>query len=226
MGAILGGVAAAATVAGTVANIAGGSPDSSGVAQAAPVDPGPYFTELLTPYTGPARTAVNPLQGQPMANWYTYGQRPEQTFFKNNSAGQFMPPASATAPVASGASGTTALSSSPSTGHAKGGAIQARGPLSAVAPAGRPGGHFIQGPGDGQSDSIPSRLSDGEWVADANFVSALGNGSNAAGSKVLYKMRDAVMRDKGMKDAVPPKLKKGALSYASAAGAKISRGAK
>lgn len=247
MGAILGGVAAATTIAGTVSSLASGSPDSGTVAQAAPVDPGPYFSQLLTPYTGPARTAINPLQGQPMANWYTYGQRPEQTFFNNNSAGQFMPPATATPPGATGTSATGAPSgmgalggpsalavgktpgvpmigkySAPTTGYARGGATGQHGPLS----AGRPEGHFVQGPGNGQSDSVKANLSDGEWVADANFVSALGDGSNAAGAKVLYNMREAVMRDKGMKHIVPPKLKKGALSYAKAAGAKISGGAK
>ncbi len=52
---------------------------------------------------------------------------------------------------------------------------------------------YIQGPGDGMSDSVPAvidgqepaALSSGEYVVNAQAVSALGNGSNEAGAKVL-----------------------------------------
>jgi hypothetical protein len=72
---------------------------------------------------------------------------------------------------------------------------KASGGLTALA-----GGRFLQGPGDGTSDSIPAviankqpaRLADGEFVVDARTVSELGNGSSKAGAQKLYKMMDRV----------------------------------
>lgn len=74
-------------------------------------------------------------------------------------------------------------------------------------------GHLVQGPGGGQDDLVPAHLSPGEWVADSNFVSALGDGNNEEGARRLYAMRRQVMRDKGMKHDVPPKLEKSPLQY-------------
>ena len=59
---------------------------------------------------------------------------------------------------------------------------------------------YLDGPGDGMSDSIkatidgkqPARLADGEFVIPADVVSGLGNGSSKAGAKVLYAMMDRV----------------------------------
>jgi hypothetical protein len=61
-------------------------------------------------------------------------------------------------------------------------------------------GGYLNGAGDGMSDSIPAtiegkqpaRLADGEFVVPADVVSHLGNGSSKAGSKRLYKMLDKV----------------------------------
>ena len=61
-------------------------------------------------------------------------------------------------------------------------------------------GGYLNGDGDGMSDSIPAtiegkqpaRLADGEFVVPADVVSHLGNGSSKAGSKRLYKMLDKV----------------------------------
>jgi hypothetical protein len=61
-------------------------------------------------------------------------------------------------------------------------------------------GGYLDGPGDGMSDSIPAtiegkqpaRLADGEFVIPADVVSHLGNGSTKAGSKRLYAMLDKV----------------------------------
>lgn len=63
-------------------------------------------------------------------------------------------------------------------------------------------GGYLDGPGDGMSDSIPAtiadkqpaRLADGEFVVPADVVSHLGNGSTKAGAKHLYKMMDKVRR--------------------------------
>jgi len=78
------------------------------------------------------------------------------------------------------------------TGYAMGG-------LTALKQGGQPGG-YLDGPGDGMSDSIPAtiegkqpaRLADGEFVVPADVVSHLGNGSTKAGSKRLYAMLDKV----------------------------------
>jgi hypothetical protein len=43
----------------------------------------------------------------------------------------------------------------------------------------------VEGKGDGTSDDITAMLADGEYVFSADVVSALGNGSNKAGAKVL-----------------------------------------
>ena len=66
------------------------------------------------------------------------------------------------------------------------------------------GGHqgYLDGAGDGMSDSIPAtiegkqpaRLADGEFVIPADVVSHLGNGSSKAGSKKLYAMLDRVRK--------------------------------
>lgn len=59
---------------------------------------------------------------------------------------------------------------------AKGGEIDARR-----------GGH-LSGPGTGTSDSIPARLSDGEFVMTAKAVRGAGDGSRMKGAKRMYDM--------------------------------------
>ena len=49
-------------------------------------------------------------------------------------------------------------------------------------------GHFLQGPGDGRSDSIDARVADGEYIVPADVVSAIGNGSSAAGARAIDSM--------------------------------------
>jgi len=58
---------------------------------------------------------------------------------------------------------------------------------------------YAQGPGDGTSDNINAKLSDGEYVVDAPTVSLLGNGSNDAGAQKLDQMRANVRRHAGRK---------------------------
>jgi hypothetical protein len=75
----------------------------------------------------------------------------------------------------------------------------AMGGLTALKQGG-PSGGYLNGAGDGMSDSIPAtiegkqpaRLADGEFVVPADVVSHLGNGSSKAGSKRLYAMLDKV----------------------------------
>jgi len=61
---------------------------------------------------------------------------------------------------------------------------------------------FIEGAGDGLSDSIPAniegqqeaRLSDGEFVVPADVVSGIGNGSSDAGSAKLFDMMSKIRK--------------------------------
>jgi len=63
-------------------------------------------------------------------------------------------------------------------------------------------GRFIEGAGDGLSDSIPAsiegeqeaRLSDGEFVVPADVVSGIGNGSSDAGSAKLFDMMSKIRK--------------------------------
>jgi hypothetical protein len=63
-------------------------------------------------------------------------------------------------------------------------------------------GGYLDGHGDGMSDSIPAtiegkqpaRLADGEFVIPADVVSHLGNGSSKAGSKQLSSMLDRIRK--------------------------------
>lgn len=61
-------------------------------------------------------------------------------------------------------------------------------------------GRYLQGPGDGMSDSIPARidgkqearLATNEFVVPADVVSHIGNGSSDAGAKELHAMMDRI----------------------------------
>ena len=69
---------------------------------------------------------------------------------------------------------------------------------SGIANLGFAKGRYLQGPGDGMSDSIPAnidgkqeaRLATGEFVVPADVVSHLGNGDSSAGAKQLHSMMD------------------------------------
>lgn len=58
-------------------------------------------------------------------------------------------------------------------------------------------GMLVRGPGTGRSDSIEARLSDGEYVIDAETVALLGDGSTDAGAKRLDEMRRKLRQHKG-----------------------------
>ena len=76
------------------------------------------------------------------------------------------------------------LDQAPVVGKARGGA------LSAVA-------RFAQGAGSGRADTIDAKLSDGEYVIDAETVAMLGDGSNKEGAKRLDMMRENIRSHKG-----------------------------
>lgn len=64
---------------------------------------------------------------------------------------------------------------------------------------------LIDGPGDGQSDTVPAKvsndggdvlLSDGEFIVPADVVSGIGNGSSDAGARALDDMLDRVRQER------------------------------
>lgn len=61
------------------------------------------------------------------------------------------------------------------------------------------GSNYVEpdGAGDGRSDHVEAMLSPGEWVADAETVSMLGNGDNEAGARRLDGMRKKLRMQKG-----------------------------
>lgn len=83
------------------------------------------------------------------------------------------------------------------TGHADGGGLPSH--YKAAAPHGHNPefvtgmtGYYACGGGTGQSDDIPAMLHDGDYVMDAESVSALGDGSSKAGKQVLDGFRERV----------------------------------
>ncbi|MEN9419883.1 MAG: hypothetical protein RI988_3504 [Pseudomonadota bacterium] len=84
-------------------------------------------------------------------------------------------------------------------------------PLPMPAPSANPedfarGGFAVRGMGSGRDDKIPARLSDGEYVIDAETVALLGDGSTKAGADRLDQFRVNIRKHKGRK------LAKGAFS--------------
>ena len=57
--------------------------------------------------------------------------------------------------------------------------------------------YLAKGSGAGRDDTINARLSDGEYVIDAETVALLGDGSTEAGAKRLDQMRAEIRRQKG-----------------------------
>jgi len=91
--------------------------------------------------------------------------------------------------------------------------LKAQGGLSRIA-------YLAQGSGSGRDDTIDARLSDGEYVIDAETVALLGDGSTKAGAAKLDKMRSELRKQKGRK------LAKGQFSTAAKSPLDYMRGAR
>lgn len=66
-----------------------------------------------------------------------------------------------------------------------------------AAARGGPLSSAVNGPGTGRSDSIDAKLSDGEYVVDAETVALLGDGSSKAGAAKLDQFRANIRKQKG-----------------------------
>lgn len=157
--------------------------------------------------TGPFQAQSSPRTANPIdpnTDWYTYGQHPETQFFSNNSIAPLMgsfvsPQASQPTPQTPGAmpggpstpaggqSNIQPIASPRPMLRAQGGALDT---INEAIPPETGESRYVRGPGDGQSDDIDAKLSDGEYVMDAHTVSMLGNGSNEAGAKRLDQLRE------------------------------------
>jgi hypothetical protein len=90
------------------------------------------------------------------------------------------------------------------TGYASGTPDARQGTYNYQAPIGKARGgalsavsRFAQGAGSGRADTIDAKLSDGEYVIDAETVAMLGDGSNKEGAKRLDAMRQNIRSHKG-----------------------------
>jgi hypothetical protein len=113
---------------------------------------------------------------------------------RNMSLGQFM--ASHWPQVTSGAYNVQAAAApaeQPTQGYASGGYASGGYAVGGLGAAAR----LMRGGGSGRDDTIPARLSDGEYVMDAETVALLGDGSTKAGAARLDAMRAQLRRHKG-----------------------------
>lgn len=88
------------------------------------------------------------------------------------------------------AQGADARQGSYVAGKAMGGVYAGGGPLQAVA-------RLVRGGGSGRADTVNARLSDGEYVMDAETVAMLGDGSTDEGARRLDAMRAQLRKHKG-----------------------------
>jgi hypothetical protein len=79
-------------------------------------------------------------------------------------------------------------------------------------------GYYACGGGTGQSDDIPAMLHDGDYVMDAETVSALGDGSSKAGREVLDGFRTQIPHhaEGGTANPVPAKIADGEYVFPAA----------
>ena len=78
-------------------------------------------------------------------------------------------------------------------------------------------GYYACGKGTGQSDDIPAMLHDGDYVMDAETVSALGDGSSKAGNHVLDGFRKQIPhKAEGGSNPVPAKIADGEYVFPAA----------
>jgi len=166
-------------------------------AASAPATPAGYGPppSIATPTNNRSYTQPN------VANWYTYGQGPEQSFFSNNQLPTVpgVSPGTGASPAVTPSPGVAAPGTAPgmktiqpilpgATTMAHGGAFDST-----------QGDSYVPDPGhgDGTSDDVDAKLSGGEYVMDGGTVSMLGNGSNEAGARALDQLRVRVRKHAG-----------------------------
>lgn len=210
----------AASLAPIIASLTGGTKGATPAALPA------QYQGAIAPVSTPNMTRTqNPnMQTMSPAQWLHYGEMPEQQFYQNNQlpptsmsspdAQAGVQPGSTSLPpgllaALAQTQGQGAAATAPASPPQQ---VQPINPLQiAQRPVMAHGGpvymsqspyqsatsSHVHGPGDGTSDDINAKLSDGEYVTDAHTVSLLGNGSNEAGAKALDAMRENVRKHAG-----------------------------
>ncbi len=130
-----------------------------------------------------------PVQAGPpaQASYYTYGALPQDIWPSTN-----VPPLT----QAQQDDEADMLGESPEEAYAMGG-VTGAAPMAALYGEGGSDHGPVRGPGTGRSDDIDARLSDGEYVWDAETVALLGDGSTEAGAAALDRAREEIRRHKG-----------------------------
>lgn len=182
---------AAGLLTGLVGDLVGGSGSSGKRGTWNPGAINPVFSKQL-PTSGFVPTNRSP-RDMPAQDWNKYGMQPEQSFWSDVPQ-RYVPQAQPVAPQGG-------LPATP----------QQHGPTSGRL---RIGG-FAKG---GRADDQLARVSEGEYIIDAETVALLGDGSNEAGARQLDAFRVNLRKDKGRK------LAKGAISPNAKAPAAYMKG--
>jgi hypothetical protein len=126
--------------------------------------------QLPSSFTNPLPQVTNNRAATPApSDYYTYGQQPEHSYFSNNSI--------PTVVKARGGMTTSPLNQTLSS--------QSR---------------YVPSQGSsGRADDVDAKLSNNEYVVDAETTALLGDGSPDAGAKKLDKMRANIRKHKGKK---------------------------
>lgn len=99
-------------------------------------------------------------------------------------------------------------------GHAEGGEIEGHNPqFFSEGGLGSIENRYVQGEGDGTSDSVAAMLANGEFVIPADVVSKIGNGSNEAGAGVLDQFLVEIRKHAHSNGEKLPPESKGPLAY-------------
>lgn len=176
---IISGLRAAGLLTGFVGNAIGGGGKSGTGTMSGPLGTlNPIFSKTLPTANvpggvgNPSNFAPRQMPGQ---NWNRYAMQPEQSFFNYVPQRYTPPPLPQVIPPQQD-------DEQPHVPH-----------LLYLAK----GGLAVKGRGTGRSDEIDAKLSDGEYVVDAETVALLGDGSSNAGAKALDNLRVAVRKHKG-----------------------------
>jgi hypothetical protein len=131
------------------------------------------------------------------ASFFSYGSetKPADNLFNGST--------NTTSPLA------TTTNTTPVQQFAAGGQVMNSPLMAAAGGVPHKGSHYVQGAGGGQDDLVDAKLADGEYVFDAEIVSALGDGSNKEGARKLDAMRESIRRHKRSAplNTIPPKAK-------------------
>jgi len=179
---------------GTIGTTASTGPKATWLGGIKKVSPmyNPLAAVLPDPYSFDSLSPASPTP----ASFFSYGSesKPADNLLGGST--------NTTSPLAS-------ATTTPVQQYAAGGQVMNSPLMAAAGGVPHKGSHYVQGAGGGQDDLVDAKLADGEYVFDAEIVSALGDGSNKEGARKLDAMREAIRRHKRSAplNTIPPKAK-------------------